>query len=85
MNSELALSPLGESDFWTPMGSIGPQKSGRVARRPDALHREAGRVRGSRAWSPGLPITTDGCGFREMTAVGGTSGTRSRADARKTI
>jgi hypothetical protein len=22
--------PLGESDFWTPMGSIGPQKSGRV-------------------------------------------------------
>jgi len=27
-----ALSPLGESDFWTPMGSIGPQKSGRVAR-----------------------------------------------------
>jgi len=33
MNSELALSPLGE----------------RVARRPDALHREAGRVRGSGA------------------------------------
>jgi hypothetical protein len=28
----LALSPLGESDFSTPMGSIGPQKSGRVAR-----------------------------------------------------
>jgi len=27
-----ALSPLGESDLWTPMGSIGPQKSGRVDR-----------------------------------------------------
>ena len=26
------LAPLGESDFWTPMGSIGPQKSGRVDR-----------------------------------------------------
>jgi hypothetical protein len=26
------LSRLGESDFWTPMGPIGPQKSGRVAR-----------------------------------------------------
>jgi hypothetical protein len=39
-----ALFPLGESDLWTPMGSIGPQKSGRVARCPDALHREAGRA-----------------------------------------
>jgi hypothetical protein len=27
-----ALSPLGDSDLWNPMGSIGPQKSGRVAR-----------------------------------------------------
>jgi hypothetical protein len=26
------LSPLGESDFWIAMGSIGPQKSGRVDR-----------------------------------------------------
>jgi hypothetical protein len=42
----LPLSPLGESDLWTPMGPMGPQKSGRVDRRPDALHREAGRVRG---------------------------------------
>jgi hypothetical protein len=32
-SERLALSPLGESDFQTPMGSIGPQKSGRVARR----------------------------------------------------
>jgi len=31
--ARLALSRLGESDFWTPMGSIGPQKSGRVDRR----------------------------------------------------
>lgn len=41
----LALS-RGEFDFWTPMGSIGPQKSGRVDRDPDALHRGAGRARG---------------------------------------
>ncbi len=27
-----SLAPLGESDFRTPMGPIGPQKSGRVAR-----------------------------------------------------
>ena len=27
----LTLAPLGESDFGTPMGSIGPLKSGRVA------------------------------------------------------
>ena len=27
------LAPLGESDLWTPMGSIGPQKSARVDRR----------------------------------------------------
>jgi hypothetical protein len=27
------LAPLGESDLWTPMGSIGPQKSGRVLRK----------------------------------------------------
>ncbi len=38
----LALSPLGESDFWTPMGSIGPQKSGRVDRRRRFL--QAGRA-----------------------------------------
>jgi hypothetical protein len=36
----------GESDFWTPMGSIGPQKSGSVDRRPDVLHREAGQMGG---------------------------------------
>ena len=27
----LTLAPLGESDFGTPMGAIGPLKSGRVA------------------------------------------------------
>jgi hypothetical protein len=29
---DTALSSLGESDFQTPRGSIGPQKSGRVSR-----------------------------------------------------
>jgi hypothetical protein len=29
----LPSPPLGESDRWTPMGSIGPQKSGRVVRK----------------------------------------------------
>jgi len=38
-----ALSPLGE----------------RVARSPDALHREAGRVRGSRAWDLTLGAQAD--------------------------
>ena len=31
LGESIAPSPLGESDFRTPMGSIGPQKSGRVA------------------------------------------------------
>jgi hypothetical protein len=46
-----ALSPLGESDFWTPLGSIGPHKPGRVARRrcfrqpgPRTVRRRAGRA-----------------------------------------
>ena len=51
-----AFCPLGESDFWTPMGSIGPQKSGRVAR-PGVFFSRGGPgegVAGLRpsAWSP---------------------------------
>ena len=34
--------PLGESDFWTPMGPIGPQESGRGDRKAEGAPRFAG-------------------------------------------
>ncbi|MDR3677654.1 MAG: type II toxin-antitoxin system Phd/YefM family antitoxin [Acidobacteriota bacterium] len=42
-NDSFSLAPLGESDFRTPLGSIGPQKSGRGDRKAEGAPRSACR------------------------------------------